>query len=178
MHDHKRVYAEVTCSHPGSGIKELLHVLMRCRAEREDKRNSMLNKEQLAQEKEKSLVETSSSRGEKQRWKRWKVKQVICETCLPHLSSVQPLGAIACWIHAQSILDRQSRPSFKNQHAKHGYQLSFSCCPSMSYRINNAEPFLTLCSPAARLQPSTSTPCLTTCAQEYCQGQVVNSGAV
>lgn len=85
--------------------------------------------------------------------KRWKVKQVIWESFLPHLSSAQPLGAIACWIHAQSTLDRQPRPSFKNQHAKHGYQLSFSCCLSMSYWINNAEPFLTLCSPAARLQP-------------------------
>lgn len=62
-------------------------------------------------------------------------------------------GVIASWIHAQSTLDQQSRPSFKKQHAKHGYQLSFSYCLSMSYWINNAEPFLTLCSPAARVQP-------------------------
>lgn len=75
-----------------------------------------------------------------------------CESFLPRLLSAQPLGVIACWIHAHSTLVRQSRPSFKNQHAKHGYQLSFSYCLSMSHWINNAEPFSTLCSPAAGVQ--------------------------
>ena len=42
-----------------------------------------------------------------------------------------------------------------NQHAKHGYQLSFSPCLSMSFWINNAETLLTFCSPAALQQHPT-----------------------